>query len=89
MDGCQIRRDPLGAVLIIGAFNYPVQLTLMPICGALAGGNVVVATPSESSGASAKLMGDLVAKYMDPAVVQYAPPSRAAECDAHCCCAGL
>ncbi len=29
MDGCQTRAEPLGTVLIIGAWNYPIQLTLV------------------------------------------------------------
>lgn len=64
MDGCQIRREPLGVVLIIGAFNYPIQLSLMPVAGAIAGGNAVVVTPSEASGASAKLMADLATRLL-------------------------
>ena len=36
-----------GVVLIIGPFNYPVQLLLEPLIGAIAGGNVAVLKPSE------------------------------------------
>ena len=35
---CKIIREPLGVVLIMGAWNYPVQLTLLPLVGALAAG---------------------------------------------------
>ena len=35
---CEIISDPLGLVLIIGAWNYPIQLTLLPIVGAIAAG---------------------------------------------------
>ena len=63
MDRCQIRREAKGVVLIIGAFNYPIQLSLMPLAGALAGGNVALMTPSEASGASAQLMADLISRY--------------------------
>ena len=37
----QINSDPLGVVLVIGAWNYPVQLTLLPVVGAIAAGNAV------------------------------------------------
>ena len=43
----KIYRDPLGIVLIIAPWNYPVQLLLIPLVGAIAGGNCVVLKPSE------------------------------------------
>ena len=39
MDDAYIKHEPFGVVLIIGAWNYPVQLTLGPVVGALAAGN--------------------------------------------------
>ena len=42
-------REPLGVVLIIGPWNYPVQLVLAPLVGALAAGNAAVLKPSEVS----------------------------------------
>ena len=39
--------DPLGVVCVIGAWNYPVQLTLMPCVGAIAAGNVCLIKVSE------------------------------------------
>lgn len=41
MDKVYIRREPLGVVLVIGAWNYPVQLTLAPMIGAIAAGIVL------------------------------------------------
>lgn len=38
LDECFIRREPLGVVLIIGAWNYPLQLILNPLIGAIAAG---------------------------------------------------
>lgn len=40
-------KDPLGCTLIIGAWNYPYQLTLLPMISALAAGNTCVIKPSE------------------------------------------
>ena len=52
-DKCQIRKDPLGVVLVIGAFNYPIQLALCPLVGAVSAGNTVVLAPSEQADATA------------------------------------
>src|SRR5215813_9752935 len=38
----QVRFDPLGVGLIIGAWNYPVMLTLSPLIAAISGGNAAV-----------------------------------------------
>lgn len=38
LDDCFIRREPLGVVLIIGPWNYPLQLLIIPLIGAIAAG---------------------------------------------------
>ncbi|TPV58330.1 aldehyde dehydrogenase family protein [Aestuariibacter sp. GS-14] len=60
-----IQPEPLGTVLIIGAWNYPVQLTLAPYIAALAAGNCALLKPSELSPASSALMASLVPRYLD------------------------
>lgn len=65
MDTCVIYNDPYGVVLIMGAWNYPLQLTLLPLAGAIAAGNCCILKPSELSSASAKLVEELVPKYLD------------------------
>ncbi len=62
---CRIVADPLGVVLIIGAWNYPVNLLLAPLVGALAAGNVAVLKPSELSPATSAVMARLVPEYLD------------------------
>ena len=37
-DDCMIRSEPLGTVLVMGAWNYPFQLLLSPVVGAIAAG---------------------------------------------------
>ena len=69
MDDCRILQDPLGVVLIIGAWNYPVQLTLVPLVGAIAAGNCAIIKPSEVSPHTAQLLAELVARYLDPECV--------------------
>ena len=45
--GSKIIKEPLGVVLIIGPWNYPFQLLINPLIGAIAAGNCVVLKPSE------------------------------------------
>ena len=57
--------EPYGLALIIGAWNYPINLTLAPLVGAIAGGNAAIIKPSEVSAHTSKLLSALVAKYLD------------------------
>ena len=65
----RIVRDPLGVVLIIGPWNYPVQLVLTPLVGALAAGNCVVLKPSEVTAHTSAALAKLVPRYLDPDAV--------------------
>lgn len=58
-----IHEVPLGVVLIIGPWNYPLQLLLLPLVGALAAGNCAVLKPSEEAGHTAALLARLVGEY--------------------------
>ncbi|MCQ1956083.1 aldehyde dehydrogenase family protein [Arthrobacter sp. zg-Y826] len=60
---------PLGVVLIIGPWNYPVQLVLAPLVGALAAGNAAVLKPSELAPATSAVLADLLPRYVDPEAV--------------------
>jgi aldehyde dehydrogenase (NAD+) len=62
-----IHRDPHGVALVIGPWNYPVQLLLAPMVAALAGGNTVIVKPSEHAPATEALLGRLIAETFDPA----------------------
>jgi aldehyde dehydrogenase (NAD+) len=57
--------EPLGVVLVIGAWNYPLQLLFMPGAGALAAGNALVLKPSEIAPRTSALVAELVAQYLD------------------------
>ncbi len=61
--------EPLGVVLVIAPWNYPVQLLLVPAAGAIAAGNTVVMKPSEVSAATSALLAALVPKYLDTSCV--------------------
>ena len=61
--------EPLGTVLVIGTWNYPILLLLTPLIGALAAGNSAVLKPSELAPATADAIARLVPKYLDPDAV--------------------
>lgn len=65
MDTCYVQKQPFGVALIMGAWNYPIQLTVMPLYGAIAAGNCVVLKPSEVSWSTAQLLEQLIPKYLD------------------------
>lgn len=58
--------QPYGTVLIIGAWNYPVQLVFSPMAGAIAAGNTIVIKPSELAPCVSELLEKLVPRYLDP-----------------------
>lgn len=62
----RIRNEPLGVILIIGAFNFPIQLNLVPVIGAIAAGNCVMLKPSELSPNSAMVLKKIFDEYLDP-----------------------
>lgn len=62
----EVIRQPLGVVLVVAPWNYPVQLLVAPIAGAIAAGNAVVAKPSEVAGATETLLAELLPQYLDP-----------------------
>eukprot|EP00004_Rigifila_ramosa_P018750 TRINITY_DN46_c0_g1_i6.p1 TRINITY_DN46_c0_g1~~TRINITY_DN46_c0_g1_i6.p1 ORF type:complete len:494 (-),score=111.77 TRINITY_DN46_c0_g1_i6:46-1344(-) len=65
LDKCQVIPEPKGVCLIIGAWNYPIQLTLLPLVGAIAAGNCAVLKPSEIAANTAKVIESLM-DYLDP-----------------------
>jgi aldehyde dehydrogenase (NAD+) len=73
-----VLREPLGVVSVIGPFNYPVRLVLMPLVGALACGNAVVVKPSELASATADTLGRLIGEYLDTDAVAVVEGGREA-----------
>jgi aldehyde dehydrogenase (NAD+) len=66
----RIVQGPLGTVLIIAPWNYPLQLMLAPLIPALAAGNTAVLKPSEIAPATAAAIAELVPRYLDERAVQ-------------------
>ncbi|XP_062504333.1 aldehyde dehydrogenase family 3 member A2-like [Corticium candelabrum] len=65
LDKTEIVYEPYGVVLIIGAWNYPFQLTLWPLLGAIAAGNCAVLKPSEVAGHTSELLEKELPQYLD------------------------
>ncbi|MBV9385428.1 MAG: aldehyde dehydrogenase [Chroococcidiopsidaceae cyanobacterium CP_BM_ER_R8_30] len=65
----KIYPEPLGVVLIIGAWNYPFQLMISPSVGAIAAGNCAVLKPSELAPHTSHLVADIVQKHFNPAYI--------------------
>lgn len=66
----RIYRDPLGVVLIVAPWNYPYQLSLLPLAGAIAAGNTVVLKPSELAPATAAVIEKIVTLVFPPEYVR-------------------
>ncbi len=62
----RIVREPLGVVLVIAPWNYPVQLLLSPLVGAIAAGNCAVLKPSEITRHTSAVLSRLVPRHLDP-----------------------
>ena len=61
--------EPLGVVLVIAPWNYPIQLLLVPVAGAIAAGNAVVMKPSEVSVATSGVLARLAPRYFDQSAI--------------------
>ena len=66
-----IYKEPLGVVLIIGPWNYPIQLLLTPLVGAIAAGNCIVLKPSELAPATAAVIRKIVEAVFPPDYILY------------------
>ena len=66
----RIEPQPLGVVLVIAPWNYPLQLSLAPAVAAIAAGNSVVIKPSEHAPATARKLAELVPSALPAGLVQ-------------------
>jgi aldehyde dehydrogenase (NAD+) len=55
-----VQPEPKGVVLIIGPFNYPFQLVIEPLIGAIAAGNTAIIKPSEFTPATEAILATLI-----------------------------
>ena len=70
--GSRVLKEPLGVALIIGPWNYPFQLLINPLIGAIAAGNCVVLKPSEFAPATEAIMKKIIQDVFPPEYVLYA-----------------
>ncbi len=61
-----IMKDPLGVVLIIGPWNYPLQLLLNPLVGAIAAGNCIALKSSEFAPATSAVIKEMITETFNP-----------------------
>ncbi|MBE9139521.1 aldehyde dehydrogenase [Nodosilinea sp. LEGE 07088] len=64
-----VQPEPLGVALIIGPWNYPFQLIISPLMGAIAAGNCAILKPSELAPATSQVLARLIKTTFDPAHV--------------------
>lgn len=62
----KIRCESKGVCLIISPWNYPINLTLVPLVSAIAAGNCCILKPSEFTPATATVLGKLIAEIFEP-----------------------
>lgn len=69
LSSAKIYTEPLGVVLIIGPWNYPINLMLAPLVGAIAGGNCSILKPSEIAPHTSSLLAEIIQKTFDPSFI--------------------
>lgn len=69
----RVRYEPLGVVLVVAPWNYPLQLTLLPLVGALAAGNCVVLKSSPGAPATAAVLSEIVGECFPEELVALVP----------------
>jgi len=62
----RIHTEPYGSVLIIAPWNYPFQLAIAPLVGALAAGNCAVLKPAEAAPHTSRLVAEMIGATFDP-----------------------
>jgi aldehyde dehydrogenase (NAD+) len=61
----KVINEPLGVVLIMSAWNFPLVTSFCPLAAAIAAGNSAIIKPSEMAPHTAALVGTLISKYLD------------------------
>lgn len=74
-----IYKEPYGTILIIGPFNYPFQLIMAPLIGAIAGGNCAVLKPSEHSKYTSEILEEIINNEFESNYIKVVEPSGGKE----------
>ena len=62
----QVLREPYGVALIIAPWNYPFQLLMVPLVGAIAAGNCALLKPAEDAPRTSEAMAELIREAFPP-----------------------
>lgn len=84
INNVRIHKEPLGAALVIGTYNFPFMLSMDPVIGAITAGCTAVVKPSEGAPNVAMVIKDIIEKALDPSayrVVNGAVPETTALLD--------
>lgn len=71
-----VMREPYGSVLIIGPFNYPFQLIMEPLIGAMIGGNCAIVKPSETTPTVAAVIKTIIEDAFPPYYIRVVEGER-------------
>lgn len=69
-----VYKEPYGVTLIIGPFNYPFQLVIAPLIGAISAGNTAIIKPSENTINTAKLLEKIINNNFDKGYISVVNP---------------
>jgi len=75
-----IEKEPYGTVLIIGPFNYPFQLSILPLIGAIAAGNTAIIKPSENTVNTSRLIEKIINENFDEEYIKVVGANEGKEC---------
>ncbi len=73
---CRVTPRPYGVALVMAPWNYPFQLSVLPLIGALAAGNCATLKPSAYAPATSALLGDMAHSLFPPEYVQVVQGGR-------------
>jgi len=80
LSSASVHFEPRGVALILSPWNYPVNLTIMPLIGAIAAGNCATIKPSSSSSSTSKVLAKMLASCFDEKFVSvFTGDSKVAE----------
>ncbi|WP_249674407.1 NAD(P)-dependent benzaldehyde dehydrogenase MdlD [Pseudomonas abieticivorans] len=74
---CYVTQEPFGVSYIIGPFNYPVNLTLTPLIGAIIGGNTCIIKPSETTPHTSRVIEQIITQAFAPEYIAVVQGGRA------------
>ncbi|MGG7178856.1 aldehyde dehydrogenase [Clostridium paraputrificum] len=74
-----IYKEPYGVALIIGPFNYPFQLVISPLIGAISAGNCAIIKPSEHSIETSRILEKIINSNFEESFLKVVEPSGGKE----------